>query len=304
MSAAPSPLLLMLDPHWVIAVIALSAGLSVALLAWLVSHTAAAVPRQDRIWLDAPPPGFRIVWWPVQWLAHYLRALLPERHTKAGLARLRLAGLDYALDPAQFLAGRLVWGLLCAAFAAWLADAFGLALAWPTVAGQALGFLFPLVWLRDRIDARRHLTFTALPFMLDLITLCVESGLNLNSAIAQAVAKGPAGPLRDELARLLRDIRAGRPRSEALRDMAARLDMAPVTNFVSTLVQAEATGMSLGPILRAQAEQRRSERFARAEKLAMQAPVKLLFPLLVFIFPCVFVILMFPIVMKFIGAGL
>jgi len=101
-----------------------------------------------------------------------------------------------------------------------------------------------------------------------------------------------------------RDMRAGRPRSEALRDLAARLDMAAITNFISTLIQAEATGMSLGPILRAQAEQRRTERFARAEKLAMQAPVKLLFPLLFFIFPCVFAILMFPIVMKFMGAGL
>ena len=299
-----SPLLLTLDPRWVIAAIALSVGLSVALVAWLVSRTAAAVPQQDRIWLDAPPPGYRIVWWPVQWLAHYLRALLPERQTQAGLARLRLAGLDYALDAAQFLAGRLVWALLCAAFAAWVAVSFAFSVPWAALAGLALGYAFPLVWLRDRIELRRRLTFTALPFMLDLITLCVESGLNVNSAIAQAVAKGPSGPLRDEFARLMRDMRAGRPRSEALRDMAARLDMAPVTNFVSTLIQAEATGMSLGPILRAQAEQRRTERFARAEKLAMQAPVKLLFPLLFFIFPCVFAILMFPIVMKFMGAGL
>ena len=299
-----SPLLLTLDPRWVIAAIALSVGLSVALVAWLVSRTAAAVPQQDRIWLDAPPPGYRIVWWPVQWLAHYLRALLPERQAQAGLARLRLAGLDYALDAAQFLAGRLVWALLCATFAAWMAVTFALPVPWATLAGLALGYVFPLVWLRDRIELRRRLTFTALPFMLDLITLCVESGLNVNSAIAQAVAKGPSGPLRDEFARLMRDMRAGRPRSEALRDMAARLDMAPVTNFVSTLIQAEATGMSLGPILRAQAEQRRTERFARAEKLAMQAPVKLLFPLLFFIFPCVFAILMFPIVMKFLAAGL
>ena len=299
-----SPLLLTLDPRWVIAAIALSVGLSVALVAWLVSRTAAAVPQQDRIWLDAPPPGYRIVWWPVQWLAHYLRALLPEPQAQAGLARLRLAGLDYALDAAQFLAGRLVWALLCATFAAWMAVTFELPVPWATLAGLALGYAFPLVWLRDRIELRRRLTFTALPFMLDLITLCVESGLNLNSAIAQAVAKGPSGPLRDEFARLMRDMRAGRPRSEALRDMAARLDMAPVTNFVSTLIQAEATGMSLGPILRAQAEQRRTERFARAEKLAMQAPVKLLFPLLFFIFPCVFAILMFPIVMKFLAAGL
>ncbi|WP_435751005.1 type II secretion system F family protein [Thauera sp. AutoDN2] len=304
MNPTSSPLLLTLDPRWVIAAIALSVGLSVALVAWLVSRTAAAVPQQDRIWLDAPPPGYRIVWWPVQWLAHYLRMLLPARQAQADLARLRLAGLDYALDAAQFLAGRLVWALLCAAFAAWMAASFAVPLLWPTLAGLVLGYVFPLVWLRDRIALRRRLTFTALPFMLDLITLCVESGLNLNSAIAQAVAKGPSGPLRDELARLMRDMRAGRPRSEALRDMAARLDMAPVTNFVSTLIQAEATGMSLGPILRAQAEQRRTERFARAEKLAMQAPVKLLFPLLFFIFPCVFAILMFPIVMKFMGAGL
>lgn len=304
MNPTPSPLLLTLDPRWVIAAIALSVGLSVALVAWLVSRTAAAVPQQDRIWLDAPPPGYRIVWWPVQWLAHYLRALLPEHQAQTGLARLRLAGLDYALDAAQFLAGRLVWALLCATFAAWMAVTFALPVPWATLAGLALGYAFPLVWLRDRIELRRRLTFTALPFMLDLITLCVESGLNVNSAIAQAVAKGPSGPLRDEFARLMRDMRAGRPRSEALRDMAARLDMAPVTNFVSTLIQAEATGMSLGPILRAQAEQRRTERFARAEKLAMQAPVKLLFPLLFFIFPSVFAILMFPIVMKFMAAGL
>lgn len=304
MNFAASPLLLSLDPRWVITAIALGVGLSVTLVAWLVSRTAAAVPQQDRIWLDAPPPAFRIVWWPVQWLAHYLRAVMPERHARVGLARLRLAGLDYALDPAQFLAGRLVWAVLCAGFFAWLGHAFGLALALPALPGLMLGFVFPLVWMRDRIDARRRLTFKALPFMLDLITLCVESGLNLNSAIAQAVAKGPAGPLRDEFARLLRDMRAGRGRSEALRDMATRLDMPPVTSFVSTLIQAEATGMSLGPILRAQAEQRRSERFAQAEKLAMQAPVKLLFPLLFFIFPCVFAILMFPIAMKFLGAGL
>lgn len=303
MNADTSPPLLALDPGVIIAAIALAAGLSVALLGWLISRAAASVPRQDRVWLDPPPLAYRIVWWPVHWLAHYLRAVLPERQLQADLARLRLGGLDYALDPAQFLAGQLVWALLCGAFGAWLASAFAQPVHWPLLAGFASGFLLPPVWLRDRIEVRRRHTFKALPFMLDLITLCVESGLNLNSAIAQAVAKGPASPLRDELARLMRDVRAGRPRSEALRDLADRLDMAPVSNFVSTLIQAEATGMSLGPILRAQAEQRRTERFAGAEKLAMQAPVKLLFPLLFFIFPCVFAILMFPIVMKFMAAG-
>lgn len=296
-------LLLALDPHWIIGGIALTTGLSVALVGWLVSRSAASVPKQDRLWLDAPPGGFRVVWWPVQWIAYYLRALMPERMSAATLARLRLAGLDYAIDSAQFMAGRLVWALLCAAFGWWLADTFAMPAQWFVLVGFALGFVYPAVWLRDRIEARRRQTFKALPFMLDLITLCVESGLNLNSALAQAVAKGPAGPLRDEFARLLRDVRAGRARAEALREMASRLDMAPVTNFVATLIQAEATGMSLGPILRAQADQRRVERFARAEKLAMEAPVKLLFPLIFFIFPCVFAILMFPIVMKFMASG-
>ena len=304
MNALPLAPVLSLDPRWVVATLAFATGLSAALIGWLLSRAAASVPRQDRLWLDPPPPGYRIVWWPVQWLAHYLRTLLPERHARASLASLRLAGLDYALDPAQFLAGRLVWALLCAGLAAWLADTLALAVDASVLGGLAVGFAVPRIWLHDRIELRRRHTFRTLPFMLDLITLCVESGLNLNSAIAQAVAKGPVGPLRDELARLMRDVRAGRARSEALRDMAARLDMASVSNFVSTLIQAEATGMSLGPILRAQAEQRRTERFARAEKLAMQAPVKLLFPLLFFIFPCVFAILMFPIVMKFMAAGL
>lgn len=304
MSADALPLLMALSPHWVIGAIAITAGLSIALVAWLLSRSAASIPRQDRIWLDPPPGGYRLVWWPVQWVAHYLRALLPERHVLSSQARLRLAGLDHALDPAQFLAGRLVWALAFASFAGWLASTFAQPLQWAVLAGSILGFVLPLAWLRDRVQVRRRQTFKALPFMLDLITLCVESGLSLNSAIAQAVAKGPTGPLRDELARLMRDVRAGRPRSDALRDLAERLDMPAVSNFVTTLIQAEATGMSLGPILRAQAEQRRTERFAQAEKLAMEAPVKLLFPLLFFIFPCVFAILMFPIVMKFLSAGL
>ena len=123
------------------------------------------------------------------------------------------------------------------------------------------------------------------------------------SAKSTAPLGFPPGALKDEFARLLRDVRTGKPRAEALRELAQRMNLPAVSNFVATLIQAEATGMSLGPILRAQAEQRRVERFARAEKLAMEAPVKLLFPLIAFIFPCVFAILMFPIVMKFMAAG-
>lgn len=292
-----------MNPQWIVFGFAFAVGLSFALVAWVVSRLVAAVPEQDRTWFDPPPAGFRLVWWPVQWLAHYLGPWLPAARQAADLTRLRAAGLDFALNPAQFLAGRLLWALIAGLVAAWIADSFRLATLWPFVLGALLGYAYPAIWLRDRIELRRRQTLKSLPFMLDLITLAVESGLNLTGAIQQAVDKGPAGALRNEFARLLRDVRAGKPRAEALRELAARMDMPAVASFVASLVQAEATGMSLGPILRAQADQRRIERFARAEKLAMEAPVKLLFPLIFFIFPCVFAILMFPIVIKFLAAG-
>lgn len=292
-----------MNPQWIVTAFALATGLSFALVAWVVSRLAAAVPAQDRAWFDAPPLGYRLLWWPVQWLAHYLAPWLSVQRQAQLLTRLRIAGVDFALNPAQYLAGRLWWGLIYGIVGVWLAASFHLPGLWPFLIGFLVGFIYPAIWLKDRIDVRRCQALKSLPFMLDLITLCVESGLTLTGAIGQAVDKGPAGALKDEFARLLRDVRAGKPRSDALRELAARMDMPAVSNFVATLIQADATGMSLGPILRAQADQRRIERFARAEKLAMEAPVKMLFPLIAFIFPCVFAILLFPIVMKFMASG-
>ena len=122
-------------------------------------------------------------------------------------------------------------------------------------------------------------------------------------AITQAVAKGPSGPLKNEFAYVLRDLRAGLTRAEALRRMEGRVRIQQVSSFISAVIQAERMGASLGPTFRAQAEQRRIERFQIAEKLAMEAPVKLIFPLVAFIFPVTFLVLMFPIAMKFMASG-
>jgi len=126
----------------------------------------------------------------------------------------------------------------------------------------------------------------------------------LQGALQQAALKGPKGALCDEIKRVLRDVRSGKARADALRAMSERVQEPAVTNFVTALIQAERMGMNLGPVLRAQADQRRSERFLRAEKLAMEAPVKLLFPLIAFIFPCTFIVLFFPIVVQFMQSGL
>lgn len=284
--------------------IAISAGLATALVAWLFTRLVNQVPTQDRTWNDPPPAGFRLVWWPIQWVSYYLNPLISAKRNEVGLNKIRQAGFDYAINAVQFMASRIVWGVVCAAFFYWLAGSFKQTNLFLPLMGFLLGYFYPAIWLNDQIKLRRNQMIKTLPFYLDLITLCVESGLNLNGAMQQAVAKAPKGVLKDEFSRILRDIRAGSSRSDAFRDMAQRLNHAAITSFISTLIQAEATGMSLGPILRAQAEQRRNERFTTAEKIAMEAPVKLLFPLIAFIFPCVFIILLFPIVMKMMAQGI
>ncbi len=288
----------------------LAAGASAALVVWLIARSATSLPEENRQYLDPPPAAFRVVWWPIRWLAHRLAPVLPARQVEALNKRLRLAGWEFCLAPAQFVAARCLYAALAAAIAAWMSSTLAPGLwaggaGWGVVlTGALFGAWIPGVLLGDRITARRADTLRGLPFCLDIITLCVEAGLNLQGAIAQAVAKGPKGVIRDELQRCLRDIRAGKARAEALKGFAERLSEPAVTQFVSAVVQAEVMGMNLGPVLRAQADQRRSERFLRAEKLAMQAPVKMLLPLIGFIFPCTFIVLFFPLAMKFLHAGL
>jgi tight adherence protein C len=299
----------------VVALFGLAVGLSGALVAWLIFRAVAEVPAEDRQYKDPPPLGFRLLWWPIHWVSHFIEPFHRNSSPSRSLLQLRKAGLDYSLSVAQFSASRLVGGGWGAVLFWWLLGSFdstpqngqGLgasAYLQAALAGFVLGYLYPAIWLKDRVAARRAELMKTLPFFLDIITLCVEAGLNLQGAIHQAVAKGPKGVLRDEFQRVLRDVRAGKSRAESLRAMAERLNEGSVTNFVSAVIQAESMGMNLGPVLRAQADQRRSERFLRAEKLAMEAPVKMLFPLIAFIFPCTFIVLFFPIVMKFMHSGL
>lgn len=300
---------------WWPVVIGLACGISVALLTWLMMRAIATVPHEDRAYKDPPPLGFRLVWMPVQWISHHLDPHISLKHRTIVQGRLRQAGMDYCLSVSQYLAGRIVCACACAGVGAWAvlalrgaAPANGSAPSAPYAQAMLLcalgGWFYPWIWLRDRSAVRRRALIKALPFFLDIITLCVEAGLNIQGAMNQAVNKGPKGALRDEIQRVLRDIRAGKSRAVALRDLADRLTEPSVTHFTTAVIQAESMGMNLGPVLRAQADQRRTERFLRAEKLAMEAPVKMLFPLIAFIFPCTFIVLFFPIVMKFLHAGL
>ncbi len=195
-----------------------------------------------------------------------------------------------ALQELGFLGG-LVFGLI-------LMNAMGWNLGMSLFVAL-LGMFYPLIWANDQV-AKRHLQISrALPFNLDLLTLSVEAGLDFTAALAKVVDKGKGGPLREEMALVLKQLKMGKTREEALKSMIARVDLPALSQFVTALIQADKMGTSLGKVLRIQSTQLRIERTQRAEKLANEAPVKMLFPLIACIFPTVFMVLFGPIVFAF-----
>jgi tight adherence protein C len=263
-----------------------------------------AVPNEDRQYMDPPPRFYRLTWPLVRITAYYCGWAVSEAASTRIQEALRRAGQDYTLTPVQFFAGKIVASFLFAIGAAWIGAKVGPGGFLGGVLGLALGFYMPELWLSDLTKARNLKILKALPFFLDVITMAVESGMNLSSALAKSIEKVPPSPLVVEINRVLREVRAGKPRADALRDMAARLNFPVMNSLVSALVQGELMGASIGPILRAQSEQRRTERFQRAEKLALEAPVKMLGPLIMCIFPCTFIVIGFPIAMQLFQAGL
>jgi len=172
-----------------------------------------------------------------------------------------------------------------------------------TLLFMIIGYYFPILWLNDVLKKRQMNILKALPDTIDLLTLCIEAGLDFGAGIREIVEKGREGPLRDEFARLEKEINMGASRIEALRNMAKRNDIDDLNSFLIALIQAIKMGTRLGPILRAQAEQIRIKRSLRAEKMAGEAPVKMLAPLIICIFPTVFIIIFTPIIMQYLIKG-
>ena len=161
--------------------------------------------------------------------------------------------------------------------------------------GLLLFYTWPMLWLRSVVRVRQAKILRSLPFVLDLLTLSVEAGLDFMMALQRCTERPVVDPLTEELLRVIRETQLGTTRREALRAMAQRIDLPDVRSVVNALVQADELGVSIGAILRIQSDQVRTRRFERAERLANEAPVKLLGPLLFFIFPAVFLILLGPV---------
>lgn len=224
--------------------------------------------------------------------------------------RIVAAGFAGALTAEEFLALRVLLPSLLGVLA--VALLWALFAMVPGRAGAALRghqslfsiailggyYVYPIVWLNGVLKTRQRQIQRSLPFVMDLLTLSVEAGLDFMNAMQRIVERRRMDALGEEFVRVLREIQLGKTRRDALRDMAERVDHRDVHSVVNALVQADELGVGIAAILRIQADQMRQRRFERAEKLANEAPVKMLFPLVAFIFPAVFLVLLGPIILQ------
>ena len=216
------------------------------------------------------------------------------------------AGLDGLLTGTDFVALKFLSPLVCGSLWASLMFLFSGLLGDDSViaencvlfsvAGVLLFYAYPLMWLRGAVKRRHASIVRALPFVLDLLTLSVEAGMDFMSALQRNCERRKLDPLNEELIRMTCEIQVGTPRRVALRNMADRVCQPDLRSVAHALVQADELGVSIGSILRIQSDQLRGRRFDRAEKLANEAPVKMLGPLMLCIFPSVFLVLLGPII--------
>lgn len=165
-----------------------------------------------------------------------------------------------------------------------------------------IGYILPGVWLGSKIKQRQDEIVKALPDALDLLVICVEAGLGFEAAMAKVAEKWD-NQLAQAFARALQEIRLGKLRTEALREMEKNMDVPDVTSFVAAIIQAMQFGVSIAKVLRIQSEQMRIKRRQRAEKKAHEAPIKMLFPMVFLIFPSLFIVLLGPAVLQVMDSG-
>ncbi len=211
--------------------------------------------------------------------------------------RLAQAGYPYGLRTIDFMGLKVVSaivvsGLTFLLFGVAMGSAIASSLVFAVIAVVA-GFFLPDYWLITRIKGRQKAILLAIPDTLDLLTISVKAGLGFDAALAKVIEK-TEGPLTDEFRRALAEVRIGKPRRDALKEMVGRTNVPALTNFIGAIVQAEQLGVAIANVLEVQSEQLRIERRQRAEEMAAKAPIKMLFPLVGCIFPSMFIVILGP----------
>jgi tight adherence protein C len=239
-------------------------------------------------------------------LARFTLQFTPENQIESIRHQIELAGKTQSMEPVMFFGQRIALTLafgvgafvLFFFFANWGVVKGVLA----TIAGALLGYYLPVLQLRGQISRRQDGIIKALPDALDLLTICVEAGLGFEQAMGKVYEKWD-NDLSMAFGRVLQEIQLGKRRGEALRDMSRRMEVNDVTSFVAALVQAEQLGVSIAKILRIQSDQMRVKRRQRAQEKAQQAPVKMMIPMVLLIFPSIWIALMGPSVIMLLQSG-
>ena len=209
--------------------------------------------------------------------------------------KIMMAGYGEEITPLDFIALRLL--MFCIAIIFLFLGSFTGQVTLPWLIAILLA-LYPNMWLNATIKARHLSIMKALPNLLDLLTLSVESGRDLLTAMREILSRRKLDPLGEELTATFQEIQFGRPRTEALRALAERVKQNDLTATINAIVQADELGVSIAQQLKIQSDTQRMKRFALAEKLANEASVKIILPVVIFILPSVFIILLGPLILQ------
>ncbi len=239
-----------------------------------------------------------------QFTLKYAKKIKSERMRKNTEFTILTAGLSEELNVDEFLGLKLFWGVLFPIILVILNFALALGYPWPLVIMLApIGFYIPDMHAKAEKKKRSTSVVIDLPFFIELLALSTQAGADFFGAIQKITQKADESVLATELDMVLRDLRLGSTREKALKDMSYRLDVPEVTSFVNVLTDADATGASIGDVLREHASQMRLERFVRAEKAGAKASQLMLLPLIFFVLPAVFVVVFAPVALQFLYGG-
>jgi len=273
------------------------AGISVGCAAFIVLRSLGScrLEHRDGEELRSLPLLFRMLL-PLTGLTRGAAASESCRHwCETASRKLWQSGYGDTVTPQDFVALEILFFLCGAGFI--LCGAGSGTVFLPLLIGVLL-IIYPKIWLNATIKKRHIEIMKALPNVLDLLTLSVESGKDLVSSLRDILGRRKNDALGEELTRCFHEMQLGRQRSEALRSMADRVRQSDLTSTVNAIIQAEELGVGIAQLLRIQSDMQRNKRFAMAEELANQAAVKIIFPVVIFILPAVFIILLGPLALQ------
>ena len=252
---------------------------------------------------DAPDAGNIVLRYSRPFFSRYLVPIVEElkvdKTRKILKRKLASAGLTEALTPDELYSFKLFLIIGFPLLLLFMRFAWELEVPpWAYPVSMVVGYFYPdKIWLSSVIKKRQDEIRRAMPFVVDLLALSTEAGLDFLGAMAKVVEKAKPSPLVQEMEMLLKEIKVGSSRAEAMRNLAWRVDMMEINSFIAVLVSADEMGASIGKILRQQSEQVRLDRFIRAEKAGAAATQAILLPMILFIIPAVFIIIFGPFIL-------